>query len=90
MGEGALDAFAADATGALENFRAAARRSGLEFAAELGDRRAADVADLALGTLRSLVEEQRGQQAASKTKAAAKVWRPHAAISFSVLQLNSC
>lgn len=57
--------FAADVTAVLENFKAASKRSGLEVAARLGERKAADVAELALGTLRSLLEQHRSKQGAA-------------------------
>ncbi|BDA49369.1 probable lysine-specific demethylase 5A at C-terminar half [Coccomyxa sp. Obi] len=69
QGHGALDAFAADVTTVLENFKAAAKRSGLEIAARLAERKAADVAEAALVTLHSLLEEHRARQD-SNTKGA--------------------
>jgi len=65
LGDEGLDAFAADVTAVLNNFRVAAKRSGLEIAARLSERRAADVAELALGTLSSLLEHHRTRQAAA-------------------------
>ena len=65
LGEGGVDAFAADVTAVLENVKAAAKRSGLEVATRLGERKAADVAELALGTLRSLLDEHRSKQGAA-------------------------
>ncbi|KAK9918976.1 hypothetical protein WJX75_008430 [Coccomyxa subellipsoidea] len=65
LGDEGLEVFAADVTAVLENFKAAAKRSGLEVAARLGERKAADVAELALGVLRSLLEQHRSKQGAA-------------------------
>lgn len=65
LGDEGLDAFAADVTAVLNNFRVAAKRSGLEIAARLSERKAADVAELALGTLNSLLEQHRARQTAA-------------------------
>ena len=74
LGGGALDAFMVDVTTALDNFRAASQRSGLEFAAMLADKRAADVADIALATLLSLTDKHKELHADStKSKPAHKV-----------------
>ncbi len=64
VGDEGLDVFAADVTALLDNFRAAAKRPGLEVAARLAERKGADVAELALVTLRSLLEQHRSKQGA--------------------------
>ncbi len=85
LGSGALDAFAADVTTALDNFRAASRRSGLEVAMRLAEDRAPEVADLALGTLRSLVDDHKAQRAQqAKAKPAHKVAQPCLEVSWHV------
>ena len=54
-----LDAFASDVTAALENYRVAVRRSGSEFAASMAEKKSSDLADVALTTLKSLVEDHK-------------------------------
>ncbi len=46
-------------TAALENFRTASTRKGAEFAASLTEKKAQELADVALGTLESLVEKHK-------------------------------
>lgn len=47
-------------TAALENYRVASTRKGAEFAASLTEKKAQELADMALGTLKSLVEKHKG------------------------------
>ena len=47
-------------TAALENFRIASTRKGAEFAASLTEKKAQELADMALGTLESLVAKHTG------------------------------
>ena len=54
-----MDAFKADVTAALENYRLASTRKGAEFAASLSEKRASELADMALGTLESLIEKHK-------------------------------
>jgi hypothetical protein len=76
LGARALGAFGADVTLALETLRAGAKRGGSDFGARMAERRGAEVADLALGTLRSLLDEARGKAAARADAAtkAVRVW----------------
>lgn len=55
-----MDAFKADVVVALGNYRVASRASKTEFAASLAEKKAQDLADVALGTLESLIEKHRG------------------------------
>ena len=55
-----MDAFKADVVVALENYRVASRASRTEFAASLAEKKAQDLADVALGTLESLIEKHKG------------------------------
>ena len=48
---------------ALENFRVASTRKGAEFAASLTEKKAHELADMALGTLESLIQKHRSSLA---------------------------
>ena len=50
-------------TAALENYRVASTRKGAEFAASLTEKRASELADMALGTLESLINRHKGSLA---------------------------
>ncbi len=54
-----MDAFKADVMAALENYRVASTRKGAEFAASLTEKRASELADMALGTLESLIDKHK-------------------------------
>ena len=60
-------------TAALETMRAGARRGGSGYGGMMAERRGAEVAELALGTLRSLLDKAKGRAAARAAEAAKAV-----------------